>query len=168
MRAFWQLYLANVKEFVRDRMAMFWTLAFPIFFIAIFGLIFSGANNTTFDVGLAVEDQGPAATALEQAFKSVPAFQVSEGARADLLARLKDGKLRAVIVVPNGVSSTVAAGQPAKVDTYFDPGSQTTAQIVLTIVDRVVQAVDQGLTQRPTLLAVNEVPITANNLRTYL
>ena len=33
MKAFFQLYLANVKEFVRDRMAMFWTLAFPVFFI---------------------------------------------------------------------------------------------------------------------------------------
>jgi ABC-2 type transport system permease protein len=164
MKAFGQLYLANVKEFVRDRMAMFWTLAFPIFFIAIFGLIFSGVNDSKFDVGLALEDQGRAGLALEQAFKSVSALNIAEGARADLLAQLKAGKLRAVIVVPSGVSSAVAAGQPAQVETYYDPSNQTTAQIVLTIADRVVQAVDQDLTQRPTLLSVNQVPITANNL----
>ena len=88
MQAFWQLYLANVKEFVRDRMALFWTFAFPIFFIGIFGLIFSGSSDLKFEVGLAVEDHGPAASALEQAFKSVPAFHLSEGARADLLAQV--------------------------------------------------------------------------------
>ena len=164
MHAFAQLYLANVKEFVRDRMALFWTLAFPIFFIVIFGLIFNGIGNSTFDVGLAVEDQGPAATALQQAFKSVSALNISEGKRDDLLARLQNGKLRGVIVVPIGTSAAVAAGRPAQVTVYYDPGSQTTAQIVLTIADKVVGSVDQQLTQRPTLLSDNQVPITANNL----
>jgi ABC-2 type transport system permease protein len=164
MKAFWQLYLAKVKEFVRDRMAMFWTLAFPIFFIVIFGVIFSGSSGTTFDVGLVVEDHGPAGRALEQAFRSVPAFNISEGNRTDLMATLKNGKLRALIVVPDGVSAAVSRGKPAQVETYYDPTSQTTAQIVLTIVDKVVQAVDQSLTQRPTLLSVTPMPITATNL----
>jgi len=164
MRAFWQLYLANVKEFVRDRMAMFWTLAFPIFFIVIFGVIFSGASDTTFDVGLANEDTGPAATALQQAFKSVAAFKLSEGSRANLLAQLKNGKLRALIVIPAGLSQAVGAGQAATVETYFDPSSQSASQIVLTIVSKVVDGVDQGLTQRPTLLTMQPQPITANNL----
>ena len=62
------------------------------------------------------------------------------------------------------MSAAVSSGQPAHVETYYDPSSQTTAQIVLTIVDKVVQAVDQQLTQRPTLLSVTPMPITANNL----
>jgi ABC-2 type transport system permease protein len=164
MRAFWQLYLANVKEFVRDRMAMFWTLAFPIFFIAIFGLIFSGTSDMSFDVGLTLEDHGPAAVAIQQAIKSVSVFHVTEGSQADLLARLKDGKLRALIVVPAGLSAQVAAGQAAQVQTYYDPSSPTTGQIVLTVVDKVVEGVDKSLTQRPTLLTLDERPITGNNL----
>jgi ABC-2 type transport system permease protein len=164
MKAFWQLYLANVKEFVRDRMAMFWTLAFPIFFIVIFGLIFSGASDTSFDVGLAVEDHGAAAGALQQAFASVGVFKLQIGSRDDLLASLRNGKLAAVIVIPAGVSQAVANGQPAQVETYYDPSSQATAQIVLTVVDKVVDGVDQGLTQRPTLLTDQQQPITAKDL----
>src|SRR5579859_2148379 len=163
MRAFAQLYLANVKEFIRDRMALFWTLAFPIFFIAVFGIVFNGIGSSTFDVGLALEDHGTAATTLEQAFKSVSALNVIEGQRDDLMARLKNGKLRAVIVVPSGASAAVAAGQAAKVETFYDPSNQS-AQIVLTIVDKVVGGVDQQVTQRPTLLSVDQVPITSNNL----
>ena len=44
------------------------------------------------------------------------------------------------------------------------PPAQTTAQIVLTIVDKVVQGVDQGLTQRPTLLSADPKLNTGNSL----
>ena len=40
MKAFIPLYMANVREFVRDRSALFWTAAFPVMFILIFGVIF--------------------------------------------------------------------------------------------------------------------------------
>jgi hypothetical protein len=82
---------------------------------------FSGSSGTTFDVGLVVEDHGPAGRAWEQAFKSVPAFNLSEGIRDDLMATLKNGKLRALIVVPGGVSAAVSSGKPAQVETYYDP-----------------------------------------------
>ena len=46
------LYLANLKEYLRDRMTLFWTLAFPILFIVLLGLIFSGGGSTTYNVAL--------------------------------------------------------------------------------------------------------------------
>ena len=50
------LYIANMKEFIRDRAAMFWTLAFPIFFIVLFGAIFSNDSSANFNVGLVNQD----------------------------------------------------------------------------------------------------------------
>ena len=38
------LYVANVKEFVRDRAALFWTFAFPLIFIVLFGLIYGNSR----------------------------------------------------------------------------------------------------------------------------
>ena len=86
MKAFFQLYLASLKEFMRDRMAMFWTLAFPIFFIILFGVIFSGAKSMTFDIGVALEDKGPVGLALSQAFKQVDTFKVTGGTSEALSA----------------------------------------------------------------------------------
>ena len=139
MKAFFQLYLANVKEFVRDRMAMFWTLAFPVFFIVLFGVVFSGDTSTTFDVGVAVEDQGSLGAALGKVFGKVDAFKVTEGTRDELLDKLKKGDLRVVIVVPDGLSTAVTSGQTANVEAYYDPANQTTAQVVLAIVEKVVE-----------------------------
>ncbi len=56
MRALQALTVAAVKEYVRDRMALFWTLAFPILFILIFGLLFSDPDISGFQVGVVLEN----------------------------------------------------------------------------------------------------------------
>ena len=164
MKAFFQLYLSNVKEFTRDRMAMFWTLAFPIVFILIFGIIFSGNNNPSYDIGLAVEDRGPIGAALGAVFGKVEVFKVTGGNRADLMAKFKKGDLSVVIVIPDGLTTALSGGQTAEVEVYYDASNQTTTQIVLTIVDKIVAGFDQQVTKRPTLLSVKPVKATASNL----
>lgn len=164
MKAFLQLYLASLKEFMRDRMAMFWTLAFPIFFIFIFGLIFSGSSSMTFDIGLATEDTGQVGSALGQAFKQVDAFKITEGTSEALLAKLKHGDLRLVIVIPKELSASLSAGKAVQVKVYYDASSQTTTRIALTIAEKIVEGFDQKLTQRPTLLTLQTESVTASNL----
>ena len=164
MQAFWQLYLANVKEFVRDRMAMFWTLAFPVFFIAIFGLIFSNDTGATFDIGLAVEDAGPVGQALTQTLTQLDVFETTLGTRADLLAQLRAGDLRVVVVVPPDVSRTVAAGQPATIQVHYDPSNQTTANVVLSIINDIVAGIDRSLTETPALLHVEPISVASERL----
>jgi ABC-2 type transport system permease protein len=58
------LYQASLKEFVRDRAAMFWTLAFPLLFIVLFGVIFSGNGSPNYTVGLVNQDTGQIGTQL--------------------------------------------------------------------------------------------------------
>ena len=55
MKSFLSLLNAGFREFVRDRMAVFWTLAFPILFIVIFGLIFSDQHASAYPVGVVLE-----------------------------------------------------------------------------------------------------------------
>ena len=45
MHALIALTIANIRSFVRDRAALFWTLAFPVIFIILFGTIFSGGGR---------------------------------------------------------------------------------------------------------------------------
>jgi ABC-2 type transport system permease protein len=147
-------------------MAMFWTLAFPLIFIVLFGIIFSGSGNTTFNVGVANEDSGPASAALATAFGSVSAFKVTEGSQADLKAQLGRGDLSALIVIPQGMSSALASGKPQAIQVDYDPSNQSTSQIVLTIVEKVASGFDQAITKRPTLLTVTPVTVTSQSLRT--
>src|SRR5581483_9643255 len=100
MSAFIQLYLASLKEFVRDRMSLFWTLAFPLVFVVMFGVLFSFNGDSQFDVGLVVEDQGQAGQQVAGFLRQVPVFKLSEDSEDQELAALKRGDRRAVIVLP--------------------------------------------------------------------
>ncbi len=120
------LYIANMKEFIRDRAAMFWTLAFPIFFIVLFGAIFSNDSSANFNVGLVNQDSGPAAEALIAGFHQAKAFSIKTGTYDSEINALKQGNLDLVIVIPSGLSASVAAGNSAQVQMYFDPSKNAT------------------------------------------
>src|SRR5688500_15203200 len=146
MNACWQLYLANFKEFVRDRMSLFWTIAFPLFFIVLFGLIFSGDDGPSYDLGLVDEDQGMVGAEIGQRLEAVEIFEVETGAREALLATLLEGELDLVVVVPAGTSDAVTAGQPTALEAHYDPTNQAIGQLVLGVLNRMVAGIDQGLT----------------------
>ena len=102
MKVLRKLLVSDIKQFFRERSALFWTFAFPIFFILIFGAVFSGGDNVTFNVGLAVEDNSPAAQQLSGMLQQVPAFKLYAGNQSAELQALKSGDRRAVIIVPAG------------------------------------------------------------------
>ena len=63
MRALLLLTVANIKSFTRDRSALFWTLAFPLIFVLLFGSIFSGGSSLR-TIGFADTDVTPASAQL--------------------------------------------------------------------------------------------------------
>ncbi len=161
------LYIANLKEFVRDRGALFWTLAFPLVFILLFGVIFSGNNNSVnYTVGLVNEDGGQAGAALVQAFHSVPALKVKDGARTDEMSTLKKGQRDFVVVIPAGLSQEVAAKQPATVEMYYDPSTNASdAQIKQTIVNDILAGFNQRATGVTPPLSLQTHTIVSAQLR---
>ena len=53
MKAFRKLYRANLTEFLSNRRALFLTVAFPILFIVIFGLVFTNQDKADARIGVA-------------------------------------------------------------------------------------------------------------------
>ncbi|MGH2518019.1 MAG: ABC transporter permease, partial [Ktedonobacterales bacterium] len=167
MGTVWSLYRANIKEFVRDRAAIFWTLAFPVLFIILFGLIFSGGGSPSYTVGLVNQDGGAVGNALEQAFQGVKPFTLKMGTYDNELSNLKKGQLDLVIVIPSGLSQQVQGKQTAQVAMYYDPSTNTTnAQIEQNIVQQVLADFNAGYTRVVPPLALNTHTITTHTLST--
>lgn len=165
MQAFIQLYLASLKEFVRDRMTIFWTLAFPLVFILLFGVIFAGSAGSQFDVGLVVQDQGAAAQQLASALRRVPVFKISESGSDAEITALKRGDRRVVIVLPAGLSEGVAAKQPVRISVFYDPANQQASQIVLSITRQVLDQVDRQMSSTQPAFLIQEETVQAAQLR---
>lgn len=101
MRSLWAMTRANVRMSVRNRAALFWNLAFPALFIVVFGAVLSRGVQVEVRAGLA-DPLGPYGERVAAAMAGNAAFTVTQGDEADLMARLADGALDAVLVFPEG------------------------------------------------------------------
>jgi len=170
MKTFFKLFTAQAKELLRDRMSLFWYIGFPVIFIFIFGAIFSGGTNFNFEVGIAVEADGPVTQGIMQAFESIETFTINTGSREEELQALQDGNRSVVLVIPAAVEGLVVGAQavgqqPVKVEVFYDKGQQQTTSIVLSIVDQLLEGIEQQLTGKTRLLVADQKPVTAEHLR---
>jgi ABC-2 type transport system permease protein len=142
MRALRGLVAANLRSFLRDRLALFWTLAFPILFVVLFGSIFSSSGPSTFTTGWVDQDGTPAAAGLRQGFASTGLLELRDEQLDDALADMRAGDLSAVIVVPAGTGAAMAApgASPVALEVYTDSSQQTTSTTITQIVSQVVGA----------------------------
>jgi ABC-2 type transport system permease protein len=167
MKTFLNLYVAEVKEFTRDRMAIFWTIAFPLLFIMLFGMIFSGGNTGfSLDVGLVAQGSDPATAGVVAGFRQVPVFKLSESADLDAeLAALRAGERDMVVVLPPDLPGAIASGQTGTVEVYYDPSSQTTAQAGLSILNEMFNLAERRIRGTAPLFRLEPKQIQTKPLR---
>lgn len=168
MKPFYKLTMAAFKQFVRDKVYMFFTFIFPLLFIVIFGLVWGNVGDVSYDIGLVKSDNSTATQGIAQGFSKIPVFKVSEGNHDDMLQKLKKGDLRAVIVIPPQaeLGKAMAGGQAANITLYYDPAQTSSAQVILPIMRQVVEEINRQITKQPVLVQLAEAPVQARSLRT--
>ncbi len=98
-----RLLLANLKIIFRNRISLFWALAFPLIFIGVFAL-FNLDEPPEIDIALVDEAPGPLSQALAQSLEEVEVFEVESVADLEVARRdLKDGDYQMVLVLPPGL-----------------------------------------------------------------
>jgi ABC-2 type transport system permease protein len=135
MKTLLGLTVANLKGLTRDRAALFWTFFFPVMFVLLFGVLFSGSGDSKVSVGWVDQDGGVAAGKLKTAFDGVPLLKIQTGTLEAEQAAMQHGDISAIIVVPSGLDAALAkatTGQKSSLalDLYTDPAQTQTAQVV--------------------------------------
>ncbi len=130
MKAFRTLYRANLTEFLSNRRALFLTIAFPVLFITIFGLVFTNQDKADARIGVACATPGDAVSkAIFQALQTVThrdlngdgvidkkdaeknpfgELQFVAGDETVLLADLRRGRIDAVVTIPADLAAKAA------------------------------------------------------------
>ena len=133
MKAFRNLYRANLTEFLSNRRALFLTIAFPIIFITIFGLVFTNQDKADAKIGIVADDPNdPVTRALIDALRDLPKARIDKDGKPDaknaehnpfselkfivadkspLLMDLRQGHLDALITIPAGLADKVGVAQ---------------------------------------------------------
>jgi ABC-2 type transport system permease protein len=171
VRALRSLSAANLRSFLRDRAALFWTLAFPILFVILFGTIFAGGGAPSYTIGWVDQDHSASSAQLKATFAQLPGLTLNleDGALDAEQESMRQGHVDAVIVVPPGFGAAVgpqagggASGSPAgasgsppstahsatQLTLYIDPSHSTTAstlqQVVQAVLDHANLAIAGG------------------------
>ena len=168
MRPLLALTAANIRSYVRDRAALFWTLAFPLIFIFMFGFIFQGGGGSELNLGWVDADGSPASAQLRDAFTASGAVKIVESSEDEAVAQMRNGKVDSVIVVQKGYGATVAAGAagtggpPAAITVYTDPSRSNLTASVYQVVGSVLGVVNLG--GRPPIVVPEAKTIQTENL----
>jgi ABC-2 type transport system permease protein len=167
MQALAALTIANIRSYLRDRAALFWTLAFPLIFIFMFGFIFQGGGGTGLTLGWVDDDGSPAAMQLREAFAGQTGTELVDAAKDDALTQMRDGDVDAVIVVPAGYGAGLAAGMagaggPTPVVVYSDPSRSEVTGAIYQTVGAVLGVINLG--GRPPLVIPQPETLQTENL----
>src|SRR3954469_24254914 len=167
MQALFALTRANIRSYTRDRAAVFWTLAFPLVFIVLFGLIFQGSGSTRLTLGWVDADGSPAAVKLQAGFEALQGITLVKTDRDGAIDDMKVGKVDSVIVVPAGYGASLeaaqsGAGAPGQVEVYTDPSRPQVQGSVYQAVGTVLGIVNLG--GKPPLVVPSPQTVQTENL----
>ncbi len=160
MRALSTLSLANLRSFTRDRAALFWTLAFPIVFVILFGTIFAGGGSSNFTVGWVDQDHSPASAALRVTFADNAPLDLVDGTLEESREGMRLGDLDGILVVPEGLAAAISAGQggepgpPIALTVITDPSRSTASQAIQQIATGMAMVTNVQLSGARLLLTV--------------
>jgi ABC-2 type transport system permease protein len=167
MTALWALTVANIRSYLRDRAALFWTLAFPLIFIFMFGFIFQGGGDVSVAVAWVDQDGSTASGELRAAFDASASNELTDLDLETAEARMRDGEVATIVVVPAGYGDAVAAaaaggGPPATITVYTDPSRESATAAVFQSVGAVLGVVNLG--GRPPMVVPQAETIQTENL----
>lgn len=131
-RAFAQMTMFHFRELYRNKIAMFFNLLFPLVFVVIFGALFRVPDrHSATPVGFINHDRGPVAEAVSQAMTGGDLFRLHDGDLGTLNDSLKSGKIRAIVVLPAGLSEQTIGpegAEPTAVEIVHDPLSPASSR----------------------------------------
>ena len=146
MKAYWQLTLAQLRIFLRNRQVLFWTLAFPIFLMVMLGS-FSGGSGMSVSIAVVDQDQTTQSKEFSNILAKNEAVQLeSINSKEIALSHVKNGELQLVVIIPKGYGDKMMNSpnsEPFEVPVYYNETNLGVSQIGLTIVNSIIDGISK-------------------------
>ncbi len=163
MRAFPRLVHANFMGFIRDPMAVFWFLLFPVLFILLFGAVFGGVGGAeVFHIGIAGIGDDRLFQSVRAALEGPDAFEVHVGGAEEELSALDAGNRHVVLVL---APSPHPGEEPIPVTLHYDETRGQVVEILVSTIGQVLAGVERSITGQPPLFEIERRPTGGDDLR---
>ncbi len=166
MKTIINLYLANAKEFLRERVSLFIIMLMPVTLAVFFGLIFGNTDGGfTLQLGVVNEDVGPAGEQFVDGLTTEATDGVLNphvGARAEILEKLNEGDVSVALILPRNMSENLAAGEQVAVEVFYDPAQPTASGAGLSLVRTMLDEANWIISGSQRLLTMETKSIQTN------
>ena len=167
MKIFRRVFIANLKEFIRDGSALFWFLAFPIIFIFIFGIVFSGNSDPNFSVGFVNESGSAFTEQITKSFDEIPSFNMSYGSYEEEKKALNNGNRTIVMVMPDINAQDLHQGKSYDIKLLYDASNQQTSRILISVIKEIFAEVERKITGNTQIFKINTETVQAETFSQF-
>jgi ABC-2 type transport system permease protein len=162
----------KLKSFYRERTTMFFTLAFPIILILVFGTIFMSQDNITYHLCVQDLDQTKASAQSIKTLAQNGKFKIAKVDPAiNATQYIRDNKVDLVLVLPKGYQRALLQRMTLKDDkatvtiTYLYDPSSSSVITKMEILSGVLAGINQKLTNKPPFIKSVEKSILTRKYR---
>jgi ABC-2 type transport system permease protein len=167
MRAYWQLTLAQLRIFGRNKQVLFFTLLFPVILMVALGSFAGGGNSLSLTVGVTDRDDTDASKDLKDLFYKNEGIETTkyESVKTGKEA-VENGDIQLLIEIPKGYEENLKDGYEASsLPVYYNEKNLTTSELGLTVVNGIIDQYSKDMVDYKPLVTVEKVGIEALNLR---
>lgn len=135
----------DVKRLFRDKVAIFFTIVFPLIFLFVFGGIFGKDSSVSFDVALINNSQSQFSKEFVDQLDKNPIFKISDSATTleSAKEKMNRGELDAAIILPAGFGEVQNNKYPTgQATVLYDENNATAAQTLQSVLDSVFKEVN--------------------------
>jgi len=126
----------SVRRYFRDRVAMFFTVVFPLIFLFVFGGIFGKNSGSSFHIALVNNSKAPFAQQFVSDMKHQKIFDVSKTVTTlnDAKDKMSRSELDAAVVLPENFGVLDTRSKPTGTATvYYDVNNEQAAKTITTV-----------------------------------
>jgi ABC-2 type transport system permease protein len=164
--------VVSIKSFYREKTAMFFTIAFPIILILVFGTIFKNQDNMSFNLYVQDLDRTRSSAHLAETLKLNGKFKITKVDPAiDAMQYAKDKKIDLVLIIPQGYETffnqrieSDTAHASVTIRYIYDPSSSSVST-KMQILNSVFGVINQEVTGTPPFVRTAETSILTKKYR---
>lgn len=153
--------LYQFRSLFRNKVALFFNIMLPLAMLAVFGAIYAPKDGpTTYTIGFVDKDNGPVSQQLRQAIDAAGTFDLRTGDEADLRSQLEKGKIRTLVILPEGLSAQAANGPAPGMITLLYEQTSTAAGPAIASLQAIIGRMGMSMNGNRPVLVPDAQPIT--------
>uniref|UniRef100_A0A7C2WC89 ABC transporter permease n=1 Tax=Thermorudis sp. TaxID=1969470 RepID=A0A7C2WC89_9BACT len=151
--------LAFIRMTLRNRMALFWMLAFPAIFIVLFGFILGNDEGPDFEVGVVGAEQSPVSQGILEQMRQTASFTITLGTETDERQALEEGDRDAVLIFQQADNGRLSA------QILYDQSDFQRSQVAMLAIQQFLERANAEMTAAQPAIEIAVEGVQSNALR---